>query len=49
MDGMVIGQHELGDFDAHQSCSLSLGTNIRGVYVLALTVNGEVFSEKFTY
>lgn len=49
VDGMVIGQHELGDFDAHQSCSLSLGTNIRGVYVLVLTVNGEVFSEKFTY
>lgn len=49
VDGMVIGQHELGDFDAHQSCCLSLGANIRGVYVLALTVNGEVFSEKFTY
>lgn len=49
VDGMVIGQHELGNLDAHQSCSLSLGVNIRGVYVLALTVNGEVFSEKFTY
>lgn len=49
VDGMVIGQHELGDLDAHQSCSLSLAANIRGVYVLALTVNGEVFSEKFTY
>ena len=49
LDGMVIGQHDFDNQDSHLSCSLPLGANIHRVYVLTLTVNGEKFSEKFTY
>lgn len=49
LDGIVIGQRDLDNLDFSQGCSLSLEVKNRGLYVLSLTVNGEVFSEKFTF